>query len=82
MKKVAILATNGFEESELTSPLEAMKKEGFHVDIVSEKSGTIKAWAETDWGKDYDVDKTLGPAEQVGKKAQGFLEGIKKKSEN
>ena len=59
MKKVAILATNGFEESELTSPLEAMKKEGFQVDIVSEKSGTIKAWAETDWGKDYNVDKTL-----------------------
>ena len=59
MKKVAILATNGFEESELTSPLEAMKKEGFQVDIVSEKKGTIKAWAETDWGKDYNVDKTL-----------------------
>ncbi|MFD2828070.1 type 1 glutamine amidotransferase domain-containing protein [Leeuwenhoekiella polynyae] len=59
MKKVAILATNGFEEVELTSPLEAMKKEGFEVHIVSEESGKIKAWASTDWGKEYDVDKTL-----------------------
>ncbi|MEH6657258.1 type 1 glutamine amidotransferase domain-containing protein [Leeuwenhoekiella marinoflava] len=59
MKKVAILATNGFEEVELTSPLEAMKKEGFEVHIISEKSGKIKAWASTDWGKEYDVDKTI-----------------------
>ncbi|RXG15290.1 protease I [Leeuwenhoekiella aestuarii] len=59
MKKVAILATNGFEEVELTSPLEAMKKEGFEVHIVSEESGKIKAWASTDWGKEYTVDKTL-----------------------
>jgi len=43
MKKVAILATNGFEESELTSPLEAMKKEGYQVNNVSEKKGTIRA---------------------------------------
>ena len=48
MKKVAILATNGFEEVELTSPLEAMKKEGFEVHIISEKSGKSKAWASTD----------------------------------
>ena len=37
-KRVAILATNGFEESELKSPLEAMKNEGFTVDIVSQES--------------------------------------------
>jgi len=59
MKKIAILATNGFEEVELTSPMEAMKKEGFEVHIVSEESGKIKAWASTDWGREYDVDKTL-----------------------
>lgn len=35
MKRIAILATNGFEESELKSPKEAMEKEGFNVDIVS-----------------------------------------------
>lgn len=59
MKKVAILATNGFEESELKSPLEAMKNEGFEVHIISEEAGTIKAWDTDHWSNDYDVDKTL-----------------------
>ncbi|WP_442845575.1 type 1 glutamine amidotransferase domain-containing protein [Leeuwenhoekiella sp. H156] len=59
MKKIAILATNGFEEVELTSPLEAMKKEGFEVHIISEEAGKIRAWASTDWGDEYKVDKTL-----------------------
>lgn len=36
-KRIAILATNGFEESELASPKSAMEKEGFKVDIVSLK---------------------------------------------
>lgn len=58
-KRVAILATNGFEESELASPKEAMEKEGFKVDIVSPESGTIKAWNKGNWSKEYTVDKTL-----------------------
>ncbi|MFO8147261.1 MAG: type 1 glutamine amidotransferase domain-containing protein [Bacteroidota bacterium] len=58
-KRIAILATNGFEEIELTSPKEAMEKEGFQVDIVSTESGKIKAWDKTDWSKEYDVDYTL-----------------------
>jgi len=58
-KRVAILATNGFEESELKSPLEAMKKEGFTVDIVSQESGKIKAWDNGNWSNEYTVDKTL-----------------------
>ena len=58
-KKVAILATNGFEESELSSPKEAMEKEGFEVDIVSPESGSIKAWNEGNWSKEYKVDKKV-----------------------
>lgn len=58
-KKIAILATDGFEEVELSSPKEAYEKEGFTVEVVSDKSGVIKAWASTNWGKDYKVDKTL-----------------------
>lgn len=58
-KRVAILATNGFEESELKSPKEAMEKEGFTVDIVSEKEGKIKSWADGNWSGSYNVDKTL-----------------------
>lgn len=44
MKRIAILATNGFEESELKSPKEAMEKEGFTVEIVSPEAGEIKGW--------------------------------------
>ncbi|TBW29096.1 type 1 glutamine amidotransferase domain-containing protein [Gramella sp. KN1008] len=58
-KRIAILATNGFEESELVSPKEAMEKEGFKVDIVSLEKGKIKAWDKDDWGKEYDVDHSL-----------------------
>jgi len=58
-KRVAILATDGFEESELKSPMEAMKAEGFTVDIISEKSGTIKGWADGNWSNSYDVTDTL-----------------------
>ena len=59
MKRIAILATNGFEESELKSPKEAMEKEGFQVDIVSPQAGKIKGWSKGNWSNSYDVDETL-----------------------
>ncbi|GGK15058.1 protease [Yeosuana aromativorans] len=58
-KRVAILATNGFEESELSEPKKALEQAGAHVDIVSENEGTIKSWANGNWGKSYDVNTTL-----------------------
>lgn len=58
-KKIAILATDGFEESELSSPKEHLEKQGWTTEIISPKGGTIKAWAKTDWGKEYVVDRTL-----------------------
>ncbi|MFC6860860.1 type 1 glutamine amidotransferase domain-containing protein [Zunongwangia atlantica] len=58
-KRVAILATDGFEESELTSPKEAIEKAGFTADIISVKSGTIKSWDIDKWGKDFNVDKLV-----------------------
>ncbi|MBU2919843.1 type 1 glutamine amidotransferase [Winogradskyella psychrotolerans] len=63
-KKVAILATNGFEESELKAPLNALKEAGADVDIVSEKSGKIKAWQDGNWSNTYNVDKTLDDVSQ------------------
>lgn len=58
-KRIAILATNGFEESELKSPKEYLEQQGWTADIVSLKSGTIKSWADGNWGKEYTVDQTL-----------------------
>ncbi len=61
-KRIAILATDGFEESELKSPKEAMEKEGFTVEIVSENEGKIKSWADGNWSNEYNVDKTINTA--------------------
>ncbi|KFF12420.1 glutamine amidotransferase [Chryseobacterium soli] len=61
-KKIAILATHGFEESELKSPKEHLEQQGWMAHIISPESGSIKAWAEKDWGKEYPVDKTLTEA--------------------
>jgi len=58
-KRIAILATDGFEESELKSPKEAMEKEGFTVHIISEANGSIKSWTDGNWGKEYKVDKKI-----------------------
>ncbi len=53
-KKIAILATNGFEESELKEPKAALEKAGAEVHIVSEKSGTIKSWSDDNWSSGFD----------------------------
>jgi protease I len=58
-KRIAILATNGFEEVELSSPKEYLEKQGWKAEIVSPESGSIKSWASTNWGKDYKVDQEL-----------------------
>ena len=61
-KKVAILATDGFEQSELKKPLKALKKEGILVDIISLKKGKIKGWKNTKWGEKIKVDVTIDVA--------------------
>ena len=61
-KKIAILATNGFEQSELEVPRDALKKAGATVEIVSLQAGEIKGWDEKDWGRSVKVDKTLDQA--------------------
>jgi protease I len=58
-KKVAILAANGFEQSELEIPRDRLKAAGAAVDIVSLKAGEIKGWDKKDWGRSVKVDKTL-----------------------
>jgi len=47
---VAVLATDGFEESELTEPVKALKKAGAQVTILSLKPGQIQ-------GVHHDLDK-------------------------
>ncbi len=61
-KRIAILATNGFEESELKSPKEHLEQQGWVAEIVSPESGSIRSWAEKNWGPDYTVDVALDEA--------------------
>ncbi len=61
-KKIAILATDGFEQAELFEPKKALEDEGAEVSVVSLKSGEIKGWDETDWGKTIKVDLTVADA--------------------
>lgn len=61
-KKVAVLATNGFEQSELQVPVDALKQAGAQVDIVSLKPGTIKGWKDKNWGDEVNVDKVVSEA--------------------
>jgi protease I len=61
-KKIAILATHGFEQSELEVPLQKLKEAGAQVQIVSLEAGEIKGWAKKDWGRPVNVDRTLDEA--------------------
>lgn len=61
-KRVAILATDGFEEVELLEPRRALQEAGATAVLISPHSGQIKAWAKTDWGAPIPVDKTVGEA--------------------
>jgi len=55
-KKVAILTETGFEEVELTSPLNALKKAGATVHIVSPQKEKVKAWDKGHWSIELPVD--------------------------
>jgi protease I len=61
-KRIAILATHGFEQSELEGPRDRLKKAGATVEIVSLASGEIRGWDKKDWGWPVKVDKTLDQA--------------------
>jgi len=55
--KIVILATDGFEKSELMVPLQKLREKRAKVDVASIKDGEIKSWDKTDWGESVPVDK-------------------------
>jgi protease I len=59
-KKVAIIATDGFEESELMEPKKALEEAGARVEIISpKKEGPIKSWKDGNWGSEIAVDHAV-----------------------
>jgi protease I len=57
--RVAILATDGFEQSELFDPRRALDQAGARTEVVSLKSGEIKGWNHKEWGQTIAVDKAV-----------------------
>lgn len=55
-KHVAILATDGVEQSELTYPQKSLQKLGARTSLLSLKKGSIKAWKTKEWGDEFSVD--------------------------
>lgn len=61
-KKVAILATDGFEQSELLEPRKALDEAGATTKVVSPGDKKIKGWDHKNWGKEVSVDVPLDSA--------------------
>jgi protease I len=61
-KRIAVLATHGFEKSELVVPLETLRGWGADVVVVSPESGEIRSWDDGNWGAATPVDMALSEA--------------------
>jgi protease I len=57
--RVAIIAMDGFEESELTEPRKALEGAGAKVDVISAREGEIQGVRHHDKAGKVRVDKTL-----------------------
>lgn len=62
--KVAILITDGFEQSEMTEPKKALQDAGAHTDIIAPSKGKVKSWKNKNWGDEFQVDKDLEQAKE------------------
>ena len=61
-KRVAILATVGFEQSELEEPRAALRKAGAHTELISPDHDEVRGWNDEEWGDSFEVDVPLGEA--------------------
>lgn len=55
-KKIAVLAADGYEKSELDSPVKALKDAGATVEIISLKAGEIRGMDDHEWSSSVPVD--------------------------
>src|SRR5438270_13537441 len=60
--RVAILATSGVEQPELTEPRKTLDEAGARTTLMAPKSGKIKAMKHDQPGDEFDVDMTLDRA--------------------
>jgi protease I len=62
-RKIAFLATDGFEQVEMTEPRKVLRNAGAEVILVSPNPGKIRAWKYTKWGTKYAVEQTVEQAD-------------------
>jgi protease I len=60
--RVAILVTEGFEQSELTEPMKALEQAGAETAIVAPEDDEVRAWKHFDAGDTFPVDLPLEKA--------------------
>lgn len=62
-RRIAILATDGFEQSELTEPKRLLEQAGAQTDVIAPGDASeIKGWSKGDWGDTVDVNVALEDA--------------------
>ena len=61
--RVAILVTDGFEQSEFAKPKEELEQEGVDTKVVSTKTGSVQGFHHHDKGDRFDVDLTFEQAD-------------------
>lgn len=61
-KKVAILVTDGFEQSEMADPRQALKNAGAQTDLISPNKDKVRGWKHGNWADSFDVDVPLDQA--------------------
>lgn len=57
--KILIIATNGFEQSELEVPLNQLKEAGASVHVASLDGDPIRGWDSKNWGGEVKADKKI-----------------------
>lgn len=76
-KKVAFLATDGVEQSELTGPWKALEEAGAELELVSLKPGSIQMMNHDDKGDTFPVDRTVAEANSADYAALILPGGVK-----
>jgi len=61
--RVAVIATDGFEEAELTEPVRALREAGAEVHVVAPRGKQIQAFRHHDKSIKVGVDRTLDDAD-------------------
>lgn len=60
--RILILATDGFEQSELMVPRDELRKAGAKVDVASPEGNPIRGWNKKDWGETVPSDLKISEA--------------------